>query len=284
LENSIEKPRTTIERVSNGAVGVAVEVQEAFLGSLSAVWNFNKRVLDRAEQVAAPLLKPLDEMGVTDLVRRPVAAMTTRVEETVLRLEEKGRTGIAQGESLAVQSFGGTIDAVLAYLADSPAVDAFLRTKIDKLLPILAVNPAVERLVRDQVTKILPQLVQDAAIQELIRAQAGQYLDYLRTNADPLQTLIREQGDTYIDYLNAHPDSVQTLIQGQSISLAGDVMDEVRERTVTADSVVEMVVRNILRRKPREQLPPPPEPVQRRAEVSRLPSDFLTTTRNGGYE
>lgn len=279
-----EKQRPTLERVTVSAFGVAVEMQEALFSGLGAVWNLNKRVLSTAEQVAAPILKPLDNLGVTELVRRQTTAITLRVEETAARLEEKGRAGIEQSETLAVQSLAGTIDAVLAHLADSPALDALLRNEVDKLMPVLAASSAVEQLVRDQVTKILPVLVQDAAIQELIRAQAGQYLEYLRTNNEALQTLIREQGDTYIDYLNAHPDSVQNLVQGQSISLAGDVMDEVRERTVTADSVVELIVRNILRRKPREQLPPPPEQVQRRAEVSRLPSDFLPPTRNGGYE
>jgi hypothetical protein len=42
--------------------------------------------------------------------------------------------------------------------------------------------------------------------------------------------------------------------------------------------VVEMIVRRVLGRKQRDQLPPPPPEVQRRAEAARLPSDFVEET------
>jgi hypothetical protein len=109
----------------------------------------------------------------------------------------------------------------------------------------------------------------------LIRAQAGEYLQYLQDNPDTVQALIREQGDTYIDYLNEHPDAVQTLVSGQSLGIAGQVMDEVRERTVTADSVAEMLVRGLLRKKPRYDIEEPPDAVQRRAGAGILPSDYV---------
>jgi hypothetical protein len=93
---------------------------------------------------------------------------------------------------------------------------------------------------------------------------------------DPaIQQLIRQQGDAYIDYLNEHPDAVQNLIQGQSVSLASDVLDGVRERTVTADSLAESIVRGLLGRKPRGDLSEPPEQVQRRAVSAMLPSDYV---------
>ena len=80
---------------------------------------------------------------------------------------------------------------------------------------------------------------------------------------------------TISTYLNAHPEQVQNLVQGQTIGMTTEIMNEVRERAVTADSVVEMLVRRVLGRKQREQLPEPPPEVQRRAEVARLPSDFM---------
>jgi hypothetical protein len=88
-------------------------------------------------------------------------------------------------------------------------------------------------------------LVNDPTVQALIRAQAGQYIAYLQTAPDTVQPLIRQQGDIYIDYLNDHPAPVQTLVQGQSLSLAGQLRDEVRERTVTGDSLVDSIVRGI---------------------------------------
>jgi hypothetical protein len=146
---------------------------------------------------------------------------------------------------------------------------------------VLGAHPAVQQLVREQVAAILPELIDDPAVQELIRAQAGAYIAYLGTSPEQVQPLIRQQGDIYIDYLNVHPAPVQALVQGQSLSLAGQLRDEVRERTVTGDSLVDSIVRSILRMKPREELPPPPEEVQRRAESGRLTSDYTRGRENG---
>lgn len=67
--------------------------------------------------------------------------------------------------------------------------------------------------------------------------------------------------DEFISLLAENPE-VQDLVTKQSLSLAGEVRDEVRERTVTADNVVENLVRRILRREPRESLPEPDPAVQ----------------------
>jgi hypothetical protein len=183
---------------------------------------------------------------------------------------------------------------VLDYLSTHPQVDKLIADKIDRLLPLLSDNAAVQTLVRKQVDAILPNLVKDPTIQLLIQEQANTYLDSLAGTLNPkLQALIRQQGDDYIEYLNAHPEQVQNLVQGQTIGMTTEIMNEVRERAVTADSVVEMIVRRVLGRKQREQLPPPPPEVQRRAEVARLPSDFVNegatkqlqspnAARNGG--
>jgi len=59
---------------------------------------------------------------------------------------------------------------------------------------------------------------------------------------------------------------VQELVQKQGTGLAGEVIEEVRERAVSADTLVERVVRSLLGRTPREQLPEPPAAVRIRAE------------------
>lgn len=48
---------------------------------------------------------------------------------------------------------------------------------------------------------------------------------------------------------------LQALIQQQSVGLAEEVVDSVREVTVTADAVLEGIVRKVLNRTPRQQLP-----------------------------
>lgn len=73
--------------------------------------------------------------------------------------------------------------------------------------------------------------------------------------------------DEFIDTLAENPE-LQDLITQQSIGLASEARDEVRERTVTADNIMESIVRRILRRTPRAELPPPPPEVQRWSTIT----------------
>ena len=302
------------ERAIDGVVGAASQTQGLMRKGFSRAWGINKRILNAA---ATPIRAPMDAFGVTDLARGPVDALTTRVQSTFEFLEETGRSEVQRSRLRAGSTLASTIDAIVDYLAQSPAVDALIELQIDKLLPLLADHPAVERLIQVQVDKILPvlaespaiqslimaqldqilpeladsadiqklieaqvddflpKLADNFAIQQLIRKQAGAYLFYLTQNSEQIQALIRQQGDIYIDYLNDHPDAVQNLVSGQSLGIAGQVMDEVRERTVTADTVAEMFARRILGRKARTEVEDPPEVVQRRATVAVLPSDFV---------
>lgn len=309
-------------RAVEGLVGMAVETPAAIKRQVARAWSLNRRVW----RAAAPLRRPLEVLGATELARKPVEALTARVEPVVARAEEAGRAEVQRSRRFALDTISQVVDTVVAYLNQSAEVDALIRTQVDRLLPQLADHPAVQSLIRQQVDRILPELAENVAverlisvqidkilpgladhpaveelikvqvdkllpalaqsvvIQALIRAQAGQYLEFLDGQPDLLQKLIRNQGDAYIAYLNENPAAVQSLLQGQSASLAGNVMDEVREGTVTADSALEIIVRNLLGRKPRAELPPPPSQVQRRAEATRLPSDFATDDkgeRNG---
>jgi hypothetical protein len=63
----------------------------------------------------------------------------------------------------------------------------------------------------------------------------------------------------------ADKPEVQDLITGQTTGLAGEVLDEVRERTVSGDSFLEGIVRAVLRKTPRAELPPPPLEVRQSA-------------------
>lgn len=276
VEPKVPQNKEAVERVVSGLAGAAFEGIETVGNGISAIWNFNKSVLNTAGQITEPLMKPLDALGVTEMVRRPVDAVVTGVEERVAQLEVKGREGLTQTGSFTILAISDTIDAVLDYISTHPQVDKLITEKLDKFLPLLSDNPAVQRLVRTQVDAILPTLADDPRIQEVIRNQAGTYLAALGKAVDPnVQTLIRVHGDDYITYLNAHPEQVQNLIQGQTIGMTTEIMNEVRERAVTADSTIEMIVRRILGRKQRDELPLPPAEVQRRADVARLPSDFV---------
>jgi hypothetical protein len=74
--------------------------------------------------------------------------------------------------------------------------------------------------------------------------------------------------DEYIEYLTTNPE-VKDLVQMQSTGLANEVIEEVRERTVSADTFLEGLARSLLHRLPRRQLPGPPSSLTARAAPSR---------------
>jgi len=290
-QGTAASPQATSDRVIETAVGAAAGAGELARRSARTIGGLNRRVWRMTE----PVRRPLDALGVTDLVHGPVQTVAEAVETQVDALQALGRSELDASRQRVVSTLGGTIDGIIAYLANNPQVDALIGVQIDKLLPLLAEHPAVERLIEVQVDKILPKLATSAAIQALILAQVEQILPELADDPGIQQLvmaqvdailpelaesaaildLIRVQGDRYIDYLNEHPDKVQNLISGQSVGLAGQMLDEVRERTVTADSVAELLVRNLLRKKPRSEVAEPPPNVQARAASRILPSDFV---------
>lgn len=276
------------EQAMDAAIGAAVETGQLARRGARSILGLHRRVWRMTE----PARRPLNALGVTAAVQ----AVAGRAEARVDALQAIGHSEVELSRQRVVGTLGGAIDGIIAYLADNPQVDALIGVQVDKLLPQLAEHPAVERLIAAQIEKILPKLAESEGIHDLIAAQverllpelaesegiheliAAQVAQILPTLAidEQIELLIRAQGDKYIDYLNDHPDKVRNLVSGQSVGLAGQMLNEVRERTVTADSVAEMVVRNLLRKKPRSDVAEPIDAVQARAASRILPSDFVS--------
>jgi hypothetical protein len=77
-------------------------------------------------------------------------------------------------------------------------------------------------------------------------------------------TALTEQVDSSIEYLTSNQE-VQELVQSQSVGLVGAIIEETRERTVSADNYLEAWVRTVLRRPMRSELPPPPPEIREKA-------------------
>jgi hypothetical protein len=75
---------------------------------------------------------------------------------------------------------------------------------------------------------------------------------------------LTEQVDNSIQYLTSNSE-VQELVQSQSVGLIGEIVEETRERTVSADYFIEAWARTILRRPLRSELPEPPQDLKLRA-------------------
>ena len=85
-------------------------------------------------------------------------------------------------------------------------------------------------------------------------------------------TATTETVDESIDYLTDN-EELQELITMQGVGIAGEALEEVRERTVSADDFFESVVRAFLRRTPRKQLEAPSREVRLRSIHVRPPED-----------
>jgi hypothetical protein len=94
------------------------------------------------------------------------------------------------------------------------------------------------------------------------------------------QTALTGTVDETVDYLAEMP-GIQQLIATQTTSLAGEVIEEIRERTVGADTLLEGFARALFRRKPRYKLPPPPPAVQLSAVSLRAAKYDSSVSRKG---
>ena len=86
----------------------------------------------------------------------------------------------------------------------------------------------------------------------------------------------RHTVDDSITYL-AHNPQVEQLVETQSSGLANEVVEEVRERTVSADTFLESLARTLLRRPSRLKLPIPSDPIRQVADGFRADANKKTT-------
>jgi hypothetical protein len=140
---------------------------------------------------------------------------------------------------------------------------------------------AHSRKMADEVTGLLIEdIVRFVRDNPGVKALIDTQVAGLATRAEILDPLVQEVGDRYIAYLNEHPDDVQNLVQGQAAGMAAEVRDDVRTVTVTGDTFLETLARALLRRTPREDLPPPPPEVQHQAVPGRWAGDIRYIKEN----
>ena len=93
--------------------------------------------------------------------------------------------------------------------------------------------------------------------------------EYIKSRA-MAQIAVESTYQETVDTLAKDPE-IRELIQTQGIGFAEEVVDELRERSVSADYFLDGFVRALLRRTPRAELPLPPEGVQKSAVQVRQP-------------
>jgi hypothetical protein len=172
-----------------------------------------------------------------------------------------------------------SVSIVSEHLLDNPEVTQLIEDVTALLLKRLSTSALVAELIRLQAgayleyltanPEILGPLVQEVAgeylkyltdnpepLAPLVQEVAGDYIKYLELHPAQLDDLVRNVGDRYLEYLNEEPEQVQQLLAGQTMSISTEIIEEVRERSATADNVVENAVRKLFRMKPRENTSP----------------------------
>ncbi len=168
----------------------------------------------------------------------------------------------------------------VAWLQERPSVvDALVRTVGNRYVAYLAENQAlVDELVKGvaggyvEYLTLHPELAGDlvenvaanfivhlqehpAQLDGVVAAAAERFMAQTRQDPAQINALVQVVGDQYLEYLRVYPDNVQDLLAGQTASITGDVITEVRQRSASGDVKLETAIRNFLRMKPREDTP-----------------------------
>jgi hypothetical protein len=141
------------------------------------------------------------------------------------------------------------------------------RVAADNLLQTAAVNVTIVLQERPQLTDDIVCAIADRYVAALagrpdllaglVEKVADGYIAFLEEHPEKLERLVQVVGDRYIEYLHKNPENVQDLVAGQSVTMATEVVEEVRSRSAVADNALEHIVRSLLRKKPRAELAPP---------------------------
>ena len=219
----------------------------------------------------------------SDLARRALIGMAFETAETV-RQAALGAAGLSVSVAGAMWSALRPITGSVLFRPFWSPVRSVATRGEARFVRYTRIGRSEEqrsRKMADEVTGLLIEdIVRYVADNPGVKALIDTQVAGLATHAETLDPLVREVGDRYIAYLNEHPEDVQNLVQGQAAGMAAEVRDDVRTVTVTGDTFLETLVRALLRRTPREDLPPPPPEVQHQAVPGRWAGDIRYIKEN----
>ncbi len=250
----------------------------SLLESSDELWRYVHESADKARAAVSADPPPAPDEDTGDRLRYLLLGLVFEAEESARR---------------AVTTAPGRLEATARRIGDDltrlarPLLDNPLAALAQAQGQRLADNPWVKvageqaaqtrRAWQDRLEQV--QLVGEAVVESWIargryeerlgrhlsRQLAGrpinEIVDYLAENPH-VYKLVEEQ----LERLRENPEPVRELVQNQSVSMAAEAVDELREQGVTADNLIEGFVRRVLRRPAREELPPPPLAVRLRAE------------------
>jgi hypothetical protein len=228
-----------------------------------------------AARVARITLAPARVAARAPLAARPLDTLEEigRRQQERARKAAEGTLDSALHRALASRWAGELTERLLT----SPQADAALRRlldgpAVDRIVVALIEARVIERVTAELIAAEVPAQVVSQAL------EAG-VLDEVVTRAladDSVERTVERlltgwfEGPLYDEVVNrvlasaelwrlvdeiAHSPEVMEAITAGSASLAGEVADQVRRRTIVADDVAERITRKVLRRSPRKEQP-----------------------------
>ena len=169
-------------------------------------------------------------------------------EQDTARWVARGQLEEQRSRAFASAAIDDMLNQAIPYLASQrgvqQAVSALVRSPaMDDAIVVLARREGV----RQAVAELVRSPVMEDAVTTLVRSPAMEdavtYLVGTKAMDEAISTL-------------AHSPALVELVHTQSSSIADAVVEEVRERAVSADIFAERLARRLLRRPPRAKLPP----------------------------
>jgi len=190
----------------------------------------------------------------------------------IIEFPDKGLSVIQTASGSSNSQPSETSFAVIGMMMDIQSrvqSGLYLIGRIGKLInqaTIPLIRPINRRWLPRPLSKGLNKLVirGENEIQQWVITGKNEYLESRKY----VQVAMKSTFNESVDNLAQNPE-IRELIQSQGVSLAGELVEEIRERTVSADNFLETVAREMLRRKPRVELPPPSDAVIKSASPRR---------------
>jgi hypothetical protein len=143
-------------------------------------------------------------------------------------------------------------EPIVARVVDSPELDRV----VGRVLASPAVDELIAKLLDSPSTdRIVAQMLGSPGLERLVvQVMESRLVDDLTD-----RVLASEELQRVVSHIAQSPE-LRTAIAESSVSLAGEVADQVRTRTVVADDRAERAARRLLRRKPIARMGPPEPP------------------------
>ncbi len=222
--NMDEEDAATLRSLTRLLVGGALVGYDELLHFLRAWEDETRRTIIR-QQKSAPAAR------VPGAVSTPPESPATILRYAALGLLFKSQDRWVRRGRAAANLFSRTTEALF-----SPAV-----RRMNDRQRLRPVRSRFEKLVRKG-EMVTGRWVQRGRVEEAYGRRFARTAGQQGFNAS-------------MDQLGSAP-ALQDLVRKQSAGLTQDVLDEVRERTVSGDYVAEHLARSLLRRVPRRSLPP----------------------------